>query len=56
MYFSFITLATVDYGVISPALPIVQLFVFMEAIIGSFYLDIMVARLVSIRLAQSQSQ
>ncbi|WP_146490806.1 potassium channel family protein [Vibrio sp. T20] len=56
MYFSFITLTTVGYGDISPALPIAQFFVFMESIIGSFYLAIMVASLVSIRLAQSQSQ
>jgi voltage-gated potassium channel len=56
MYFSFITLTTVGYGDISPALPIAQFFVFMESIIGSFYLAIMVASLVSIRLTQSQSQ
>ena len=56
MYFSFITLTTVGYGDISPTLPIAQFFVFMESIIGSFYLAIMVASLVSIRLAQSQSQ
>ncbi|MEL7384055.1 MAG: two pore domain potassium channel family protein, partial [Pseudomonadota bacterium] len=30
-------------------------FVFFEAIVGSFYLAIMVASLVSIRLAQAQS-
>ena len=56
LYFSFITLTTVGYGDISPALPVAQFFVFMESIIGSFYLAIMVASLVSIRLAQSQSQ
>ncbi|WP_299693540.1 potassium channel family protein [uncultured Vibrio sp.] len=56
MYFSFITLTTVGYGDISPALPIAQFFVFMESIIGSFYLAIMVASLVSVRLAQSHPQ
>ena len=54
MYFSFITLTTVGYGDISPALPVAQFFVFMESIIGSFYLAIMVASLVSIRLNQGQ--
>ncbi|WP_063344311.1 ion channel [Vibrio jasicida] len=51
LYFSFITLTTVGYGV-----PVAQFFVFFEAIVGSFYLAIMVASLVSIRLAQAQSE
>ncbi|WP_047044261.1 potassium channel family protein [Vibrio mexicanus] len=54
LYFSFITLTTVGYGDISPTLPIAQFFVFLESIIGSFYLAIMVASLVSMRLAQSE--
>ena len=53
MYFSFITLTTVGYGDISPTLPIAQFFVFLESIIGSFYLAILVASLVSNRLSQS---
>ncbi|CAH0529674.1 potassium channel family protein [Vibrio hippocampi] len=52
LYFSFITLTTVGYGDISPAVPVAQFFVFMESIIGSFYIAIMVASLVSMRLAQ----
>ncbi|PKH07253.1 ion channel [Moritella sp. Urea-trap-13] len=52
VYFSFITLTTVGYGDISPALPIPRFFVFIEAILGSFYLAIMVASLVSNRLNQ----
>lgn len=56
LYFSFITLTTVGYGDISPALPIAQFFVFLESIIGSFYLAIMVASLVSMRLAQSSQE
>ncbi len=55
IYFSFITLTTVGYGDISPALPIPRFFVFMESLLGSFYLAIMVASLVSSRLSQSES-
>ncbi len=55
IYFSFITLTTVGYGDISPALPISRFFVFIESILGSFYLAIMVASLVSSRLNQSDS-
>ncbi|MDX2322049.1 MAG: potassium channel family protein [Moritella sp.] len=53
IYFSFITLTTVGYGDISPALPIPRFFVFIESILGSFYLAIMVASLVSNRLNQA---
>ncbi|WP_039986748.1 potassium channel family protein [Vibrio owensii] len=56
LYFSFITLTTVGYGDISPTVPVAQFFVFFEAIVGSFYLAIMVASLVSIRLAQAHSE
>ncbi|MGL6258636.1 potassium channel family protein [Vibrio sp. WXL103] len=54
VYFSFITLTTVGYGDISPRLPIPRFFVFVESILGSFYLAIMVASLVSSRLSQSE--
>lgn len=53
IYFSFITLTTVGYGDISPTLPIPKFFVFIESILGSFYLAIMVASLVSNRLNQA---
>ncbi|WP_070967045.1 potassium channel family protein [Vibrio sonorensis] len=56
LYFSFITLTTVGYGDISPTLPISQFFVFLESIVGSFYLAIMVASLVSIRLSQNSTE
>lgn len=52
IYFSFITLTTVGYGDISPVLPVPRFFVFVESILGSFYLAIMVASLVSSRLSQ----
>lgn len=46
-YFSFVTLTTLGYGDISPALPFSQVFVYMEAITGVFYMAIVVASLVS---------
>jgi hypothetical protein len=54
IYFSFITLTTVGYGDISPALAIPKFFVFLESITGSFYLAIMVASLVSSHLSQKE--
>ena len=54
IYFSFITLTTVGYGDISPILPIPRFFVFIESILGGFYLAIMVASLVSSHLNQSR--
>ncbi|MGR5267028.1 potassium channel family protein [Vibrio astriarenae] len=56
LYFSFITLTTVGYGDISPALPVPKFFVFMESLTGSFYVAILVASLVSSRLSQSESK
>ncbi|USD63749.1 two pore domain potassium channel family protein [Vibrio sp. SCSIO 43140] len=55
IYFSFITLTTVGYGDVSPALAIPRFFVFLESITGSFYLAIMVASLVSSHLAQKDA-
>ncbi|ROV59836.1 two pore domain potassium channel family protein [Vibrio ponticus] len=53
LYFSFITLTTVGYGDVSPAIPLAKFFVFMQSIIGSFYVAILVASLVSAKLSQS---
>jgi len=51
VYFSFVTLTTLGYGDITPALPLPRFLVYMEAIIGQFYLAIMVASLVGIRIS-----
>lgn len=45
-YFSFVTLTTLGYGDISPALPLAQVIVIVEAVIGMFYLAAIVASLV----------
>ena len=45
-YFSFITLTTLGYGDISPATPVAQVMVTLEAVIGMFYLAVIVASLI----------
>jgi voltage-gated potassium channel Kch len=45
-YFSFVTLTTLGYGDISPATPLAQVLVILEAVTGMFYLAIIVASLV----------
>lgn len=50
-YFSFVTLTTLGYGDISPANPMAEVLVILEAVTGMFYLAIIVASLVgAIRL------
>lgn len=51
-YFSFVTLTTLGYGDISPALEIPRSFTIMEAIIGQIYLVVVVAWLVGMKVAQ----
>jgi voltage-gated potassium channel len=45
-YFSFVTLTTLGYGDISPATPLAEIFVILEAVVGMFYLAVIVASLV----------
>ena len=51
-YFSFITLTTVGYGDIAPVTLQARYAAFAEGVAGQFYLAILVARLVSMQLAQ----
>ncbi len=48
-YYSFVTLTTLGYGDISPVTPIARFLVYMEAIVGVFYMAILVASLIGIR-------
>ena len=52
-YYSFVTLTTLGYGDILPTNHIAEFFVYMEAIIGVFYMAIIVASLISLRLTSS---
>lgn len=56
IYFSFVTLATLGYGDLIPATPVMRGLAVFEAIIGQLYLAIMVARLVSLRVATQSSR
>jgi hypothetical protein len=48
LYFSFITLSTVGYGDIAPASRSARMFAAMEAIVGLFYVAVLISRLVAI--------
>lgn len=51
VYFSFVTMTTLGYGEITPALPLARFLAYLEAIMGLFYIAIMVASLVGVRVA-----
>jgi hypothetical protein len=52
-YFSFVTLTTLGYGDISPATPLAEVIVILEAVTGMFYLAAIVASLIgSMKLNQ----
>jgi hypothetical protein len=48
IYFSFITLSTVGYGDIIPVAPAARMLAMIEAMLGTFYVAVMIARLVSL--------
>ena len=55
IYYSFVTLTTLGYGEITPVLPIARFLAFTEAIIGVFYIAILVASLVGVRMSEYQA-
>jgi len=56
-YYSYITLATVGYGDVTPTTPLARTLAWMEAITGQFYLAVLVAGLVGFKVTQAiQSQ
>jgi hypothetical protein len=56
IYFSFITLCTVGYGDIVPVSGAARMLAMMEAMAGTFYMAVLVARLVSLHTAHAQSR
>lgn len=55
-YYSFVTLTTLGYGDVLPTNHIAEFFVYMEAIIGVFYMAIIVSSLISLRLSAMQDE
>jgi hypothetical protein len=55
LYFSFVTLATLGYGDITPVHPIARTVVYLEAVVGQLYVAVLIASLVS-RHVVSQEQ
>lgn len=53
-YFSFVTLATLGYGEISPAHPITRTLAYFEAVTGTFYMAVVVASLIGARTGPKQ--
>lgn len=56
VYFSFVTLTTLGYGDISPIQPIAKFLVYFEAMVGQFYLAILVASLVGSKMSSKTNQ
>jgi len=54
IYYSFVTLTTLGYGDITPVLPLPRVFTLLEAIVGQFYLAVLVASLVGKGIAGKQ--
>lgn len=54
-YFSFVTLTTLGYGDIIPKTPFSQVVVYLEAVVGVFYMAIVVASLVGSSISSNQS-
>ena len=52
-YFSVVTLTTMGYGDITPARPPATNLAMLEAVFGQFYIAVVVAQLVGLRLAQA---
>jgi hypothetical protein len=55
IYFSYITLCTVGYGDIVPVMPVARMLAALEAMTGTFYMAVMIARLVSLYSSRKPS-
>ena len=56
MYFSFVTLATLGYGDITPVSNTARTLAVVEALVGMLYIAIFMARLVSMRSLTDEPQ
>lgn len=56
MYFSFVTLTTLGYGDLTPVKPLARSVAYLEAIVGQFYVAVLVAWLVSMYISGKGQQ
>jgi len=54
-YYSYVTLTTLGYGDISPVAPVARFLVYMEAVVGVFYMAVLVASLIGISISESKN-
>lgn len=52
LYYSYVTITTLGYGDITPAKPIARTLAYLEAIVGQFYVAVLVAWLVGMYLSE----
>jgi voltage-gated potassium channel len=52
-YYSFVTLTTLGYGDITPLAPVAKFLVYMQAVVGVFYMAILVASLIGVSISES---
>lgn len=55
LYFSFVTITTLGYGDVTANLPLARMVAVMEAVVGQFYVAVVIAWLVSAYVAQRQT-
>lgn len=53
-YYSFVTLTTLGYGDITPVAPVAKFLVYMQAVVGVFYMAVLVASLIGVSINESQ--
>ena len=49
LYYSFVTMTSLGYGEITPAIPLTRTLAYLQAVIGAFYMAVVVASLVGAR-------
>ena len=55
IYYSFVTLSTLGYGDITPASPLARVLAYLTAVVGQFYIAILIGMLVGLYLSDQQS-
>ena len=56
LYMSFVTLSTVGYGDVVPAIAPARMLAALEAVMGQLYLAVLIARLVGLRVPRSDGE